>query len=87
MKMIVVSVRDDLVGHINLCLENSCETARRSFAASIRNRNSLTYANPGDFRLYKLGTFDTDSGDLVIEEPEVLCTGLDFKEVRNEASE
>lgn len=69
MKYPLFSVRDTRVGFNQPQTDISDKTAERNFAAAINNPNNgvMNFA-PGDYDLYRIGEFDTDSG-LIISEP------------------
>lgn len=41
--------------------------------------NSIYQTNPADFTLYKLGQFDTISGEVIPELPTRICSCSDFR--------
>lgn len=79
MKSVLVSIRDDLTGYISLVPAPSVEVAKRDFSRICSDSSSLMYSNPGDYRLYELGSFDSDSGLIISHEPVFVCSGLDFR--------
>lgn len=65
--MIYFSVYDNLSGVYGLpVLFHNVSEAERWFSALVNNpdANNLVHSNPGDFSLYKLGTFDERTGVL-----------------------
>lgn len=74
----VYSVRDSKVGFGNPFVDASDPSAKRGFFFAFSNPSSLVNFSPADFSLYRIGTFDSDSG--VIEKilPEYVCCAIDF---------
>ncbi|UPW41048.1 nonstructural protein [Sigmofec virus UA08Rod_5667] len=63
----VYAMRDSLTGFANPTFEVNDAVALRNFEAAILSspRSSLFHHSPEDFTLHFLGTFDSDSGELV----------------------
>lgn len=75
----IYSVRDDKVGFLQLMQDTNDATALRNFEFAVTKPDSLYVANKADFRLFKLGTFDTLTGEIVLEPtPTLLATGDSF---------
>lgn len=69
MKYLVVSMRDIIhheFGHVNLEISES--SAIRNFESAIMTsrgkEEGLLFSHPGDFELFVVGTFDSESGQL-----------------------
>lgn len=80
MKMVVTSVRDVVAERfLDLHTEQSDATAQRNFQYSVREAtatsNGLVASNPGDFWLFAVGEFDTETGELVSCPPRCLLRG------------
>uniref|UniRef100_A0AAU8AW51 Nonstructural protein n=1 Tax=Dulem virus 134 TaxID=3145611 RepID=A0AAU8AW51_9VIRU len=66
MKFGVYSIRDVKVGFLNPTFEMSDAVSRRNFShAVLNNTDSLFFSHPEDYSLYKIGTFDTETGKLL----------------------
>lgn len=50
------------------------QTAVRNFAYAVNNNNSVMNFAPKDFQLYKVGTFDSDTGSVECITPMVFLT-------------
>lgn len=77
MNYLVYSIRDKHMGFTQPLLYMKEELAIRGFANSINNApvgSDLGFA-PGDFDLYKLGSFDIDSGMFECGIPEFIVSG------------
>lgn len=72
----VYCMRDQMTGFMQPTFEINDNVAQRNFSYAINRKDSILYANPKHFDLYKLGTFDTETGELSKCEPEIICTGL-----------
>lgn len=74
MKFGVYAVRDTLNGFGTLMCDHSDATASRSFKYAMNQEGSF----PRDYDLYKIGTYDCDSGTVVsFEFPELVLRGID----------
>lgn len=74
----IYGYHDALNGFINIFIDNTDKVAVRGFSSAIKTAESgsLFYSNPTDYSLYKLGTFDTDTGSITLEPaPVILCRG------------
>lgn len=76
----VYSMRDEFTGFIQPTFEMSDNVAIRNFSFAINRKDTLMYANPKHFDLYRIGSFDTETGNLSKIEPELVCTGLSVLE-------
>lgn len=63
----VVAIRDAKVGFLTPAFEQSEETAIRNFSHAVVNSDSILASYCKDFALYRIGTFDNDSGVLAPE--------------------
>lgn len=78
MKVCVTCIRDVLIGFGNPMFSLNEAVAKRDFASMVNddNRNAQVSFAPSDFELYKLGTFDTETGHFDLEElPQLLVRG------------
>lgn len=76
MKMVIpiYCIRDVMNGFMNLILDLNDNSARRNFAYSINNNDQMAFS-PKDYDLYKMGTFDQESGKIEVIEPLLICHG------------
>lgn len=74
MKLVVTCIRDVLSGFGNPMYALNDAVAKRDFASLVNSetRSSQLSFAPGDFELYKLGLFDTETGHFDLEELPVL---------------
>lgn len=68
MKYPIYSMRDSKVGFGTPFVETSDVTAQRGFAFAINNKDGIMGFSPSDFDLYRLGWFDTESGQIGSED-------------------
>lgn len=70
------TMRDEKVGYLQVTQDVNDYTAIRNFIHAITAEGSLFNANKSDFKLYKLGEFDSGSGEVVLcTTIELLCDG------------
>lgn len=69
----IYSINDALNGFGPLSLQNNDASAYRSFAETFKN-----VYQPADYSLWKVGSFDTNTGELIVEVPSVVCRATDF---------
>lgn len=73
----VFAIRDVTVGFMNPMVDISEATAKRNFTFAINNPdNGVMNFAPGDYDLYKIGSFDDESGELIpLPVPELIVHG------------
>ena len=59
-------IKDEKVGFLNVMQDSNDFSAVRNFRFAMNRPDSLYQANKSDFKLYKIGTFDTISGMIEI---------------------
>lgn len=64
MKILLYSVKDNLVGFGPIYTSQNPAIGARIFADAVADRSTVVGRNPGDFDLYQLGEFDTDTGEI-----------------------
>lgn len=73
MKYPVYSVRDVQVGFNQPMTDINDQCAKRNFAMAINNpHNDIMSYSPKDFDLFRIGEFDTESGQMTAEPVPVL---------------
>lgn len=70
MKYPMYSIRDAKVGFLTPTIDQNDAAAARNFEHAVLNAASLMNSHPGDYALYKIGEFDTESGAVVPCMPE-----------------
>lgn len=76
----VYSIRDSKTCYMPTFCDDSDSSAIRGFAFSLKNGDGIIGFAPGDFSLFRVGTFDTVSGTIIPCTPEFLCDGLSCRE-------
>lgn len=72
MKYPIYSYRDIKSGFGSPVVDQSDVTAIRGFSYAINGSNGIMNFSPSDFDLYKIGTFDSDTGVIVPETVPIL---------------
>lgn len=66
MKMPIYSIKDLKTGYLPPIHDVNDDSAIRSFRfACEHSKDSLFYTNPGDYQLWKIGDFETDTGEFI----------------------
>lgn len=65
MKFNVYSIRDVKTGFLSPTFEINDAVAMRNFEHAIQNSDSILFSHAADFSLFRIGTFDSDSGRLM----------------------
>lgn len=63
----VYCVRDVKAGFQTPAIQANDQVAVRGFISAVMNSDSVLFTHAQDFSLYRLGTFDSDTGALVPE--------------------
>lgn len=80
MKVNVFAMRDKLSGYQTPTFELNDDIAIRNFSYAINRKDTLLFAAAKHFDLYKLGTFDSDTGKFdLLDVPQLLIEGLSCK--------
>lgn len=72
MKLPVYSIRDVHTGFMSPTVDENDACAMRNFRHAVMQSASLMNSHPKDYSLYRIGTFETDSGAFVSELPELI---------------
>lgn len=62
---------------VPMAQQNDAE-AMRSFAHECMKEESIWHSHPADFILYKVGTYFTNTGEIIANTPERVCAATDF---------
>lgn len=75
-------MKDEKVGFMQVQQDLNDYTAERNFKYALSQKNTLYDYASSDFSLWKVGTFDSVTGETVLEpQLKLLCRGGDFVEV------
>lgn len=80
MKFSVYCVRDSLLGFGFPVIRDNDAVASRAFEYDLKVDNSPYKHHPQDFQLYRIGEFDTESGEVISESPVLIASAIDFVE-------
>lgn len=70
----VYAIRDAKVGFMSPTVDQNDASAARNFEHAVMNSASLMNSHPGDYALYRIGSFDTETGVIKKEElPVHIC--------------
>lgn len=58
----VYSMRDSKTGFMSVTLDQNDDAAARNFSHAVLTSDGILRTHAEDFSLYRLGSFDTDSG-------------------------
>lgn len=61
------SVKDLKTGYLPPTFDLNDLSAMRNFEHACMNEDSLFFTHPSDYQLFKVGTFDTETSDIVNE--------------------
>lgn len=69
--------RDSKVGFLvpPMC-DQSDQSAIRNFSYAINGNEGIMNYSPADFDLFKIGEFNTETGELKVIMPENICSGI-----------
>lgn len=65
----VYAIRDVKVGFMPMICQQNDGTAIRAFETAIINSRDDLGTHPQDFDLYRIGSYDTNNGELTPEDP------------------
>lgn len=71
----VYALKDSLSGYSDVKLIPNDMIAMRDFRFMCSDSNAYIHFNKNDYSIVKLADFDTESGDLIVSEPEVIMRG------------
>lgn len=86
MKCPLYAVRDRKTGFLSPMVDTNDEAAKRNFAFAVQSSQPMFLAFPDDYELYRIGEYDTDSGEVFSVLPTHLCSArsLLVKDVKDD---
>ena len=63
----IYSVKDIKTGYLPPTFDMNDLSAMRNFEHACMNEDSLFFTHPADYQLYKVGSFDTETGSITDE--------------------
>lgn len=76
MKLGIYVIHDKKTTYMTPTFDYNDQSAMRGFENACKHTDGLFNSNPTDFDLYRIGSFDVDSGRITAEEPKFLCGGF-----------
>lgn len=83
----IYSIKDNLGGYYDLILEEYEDVAKRNFINAVKNPNNVMFANPQDFNLVCLGSFDHSTGLLISNDIRTVISGSSVMLLSDEVKE
>lgn len=78
MKFNVYAIRDVHTGFLSPTFEINDAVAMRNFSHAVQQSESVLFTHASDYSLFRVGSFDSDTGRLMPEElPVLVCEGKD----------
>lgn len=68
----IYAIRDVKVGFQSITVQPNDPVAARSFESTVINSDSILFTHAQDFALYRIGTWDSDTGRIQPEDLPVL---------------
>lgn len=81
MKYGIYCIRDAKTTFLTPTVDLNDQSAMRNFAHATMQSNNLFNSHPQDYSLFRIGTFDSESGIIEPIVPEHIAEGVSFKEV------
>lgn len=72
MKLPIYSIRDVHTGFMTPTVDQNDASAMRNFGHAVMQSQSLMNSHPKDYSLYKVGEFDSDTGEISGHIPELV---------------
>lgn len=77
----IYAIRDLKVGFLPCFTDTNDSVATRNFKFACSRRESMYMAEPKDFDLFRVGSFDVESGRLeALDVPVLVCSAVDLVE-------
>lgn len=74
----VYAIHDSCLGYSMPILRDNDAVATRAFEYDVVQENSPYSLHPEHFKLFHIGTYNTDDGSIVSCEPRYICSATDF---------
>lgn len=77
----IYAIRDLKVGFLPCFTDTNDSVAARNFKFAVNRGNSIYLAEPKDFDLFRVGSFDVETGLLcALDVPVLVCSAVDLAE-------
>ena len=78
----IYSIRDVQTGFMSPMVDMNDNSAARQFAHTIKATDGVMHTQPSDFDLFKIGSFDTETGQLDAIWPiQLVMSGGDVRDI------
>ena len=81
MKYGIYAIRDSKIGFLPLTVDINDASAMRNFEHASMQESSLFFSHRADYDLCRLGSYDTDTGEIDLSPLSVICSGISLKAV------
>lgn len=71
----VYAMRDSLQGFLQPTFDLNDNLAKRNFSFALTRKDTLLYARKQDFDLFKIGSYNSDTGEIISIIPEMILQG------------
>lgn len=78
MKYGIYVIRDQRTSFLTPTVDMNDATAMRNFEHAIQDKNSLFFTHVEDYSLYRIGTYDSDTGSIDPEMATLIVDGKTF---------
>lgn len=72
------AVKDEAVSFGAVMTQNNDASAMRAFAHECENVDSYWHSHPSDYSLWKVGEYDSDTGQIIDTATNLVCRATDF---------
>lgn len=73
----VYAIKDKLQGFLTPTCNVNDECAKRDFAFALNNNPGIMNFSPKDYDLYRIGEYNSDSGEIDKTLPIFICSGIE----------
>ena len=78
MKYGIYVIRDQRTSFLTPTVDMNDASALRNFEHAVQDKNSLFFSHVEDYSLYRIGTYDSDTGSIDPEMATLLVDGKSF---------
>lgn len=78
----IYAVRDLMTGFMSPTVDMNDVSAARNFTHAVKTSDGVMHTNPSDFDLFRVGSFDTETGQIDSVWPiELITSGGDVRDI------
>ncbi len=76
----IYSIYDKKTGYLTPTVDQNDAAAKRNFEHAMMQESNLLFSHPEDYALHKLGSFNTETGEIIplVPVPEKIIDGLGY---------